>query len=768
MARRDPPELAAASQVEAVLGPTNTGKTHLALQRMLAHRTGMIGLPLRLLAREVYDRVVAAKGSDQVALVTGEEKIVPATARFWVCTVEAMPVDRPVAFLAVDEIQLAADPARGHVFTDRLLHARGLAETWFLGSDTIAPLLQRLLPEARIRAQPRLSRLSYVGRRKLVALPPRTAVVAFGVQRVYEIAERLRARHGGAAVVTGALSPRARNAQVALFQEGAVRHLVATDAIGMGLNLDVHHVALAGLRKFDGRAMRGLRPDELAQVAGRAGRHRRDGTFGETAGVPSLEAEVVEALEAHAFPPLTRLVWRNPDLDPSSLDALLASLQRPPPRRELVPVRAPDDTRVLEVLARDPAVRARVTDPAGVRLLWEICGIPDFGGVLPEAHAGLLAQIHAQLLLGDGRLPSDWLARQLDRLDRPEGDLETLTARIAGVRTWTFVANRSAWTDDPEGWQARTRALEDRLSDALHERLTARFVDDRASVLVRAVASPEAPPVVEADGAVHAGGEALGRLDGLGFVASSGGGSAPTRRAVRALVEPLVAARLERLLSSPDEALDVDEDGGVRWEGAALARLVRGSDWRVPGLRLLRHEGLPGAARGRLAAHLEGWLRRWLAALTAELDALTPWAPAARGLVHALAREGGALDLHADPFGLDGLASADRRELAAHGVRLGRRWVVHPPTLDRAPQRRLLWRVGQGSAPPLPGTGVEPWRARWPAPVARALGFVPAAGWMLRVDVAEAVLAGERPASREVRQALRGLVGGGIGGRPRR
>ncbi|MCH8036346.1 MAG: hypothetical protein IIC53_04390, partial [Proteobacteria bacterium] len=506
------------SRVTAVLGPTNTGKTYLAIERMLGHRSGMIGFPLRLLARENYDRVVAIKGARQVALVTGEEKILPPRARYFLCTVESMPLDRPVAFLGVDEIQLCADPDRGHVFTERLLHARGLEETMFLGAETIRPILRRLVPEAQVITRPRFSTLTYSGACKLTRLPPRSAVVAFSAAEVYAMAELLRRQRGGTAVVLGALSPRTRNAQVAMFEAGEVDYLVATDAIGMGLNLDLDHVAFAKLVKFDGRNVRRLSPAEVGQIAGRAGRHMSDGTFGTTGEVGALEPDLVEAVEAHRFDPLRALYWRNRDLDFRSPRLLLRALERRPPEPELIRVRKADDLTALAALARDPEIAELAGNPGAVRLLWEVCQVPDFQQILSDQHARLLGRIYRFLAAGEERLPEDWVARQIDRIDRSDGDIDTLTARIAHIRTWTYVANRGDWLDDAGHWQERTRAVEDKLSDALHERLTQRFVDRRAATLVRRLrAGDDLLAAVKADGEVVVEGEFVGRLEGFRF-----------------------------------------------------------------------------------------------------------------------------------------------------------------------------------------------------------------------------------------------------------
>src|SRR6187200_3040590 len=470
--------------VTAVLGPTNTGKTHLAIERMLGHSSGIIGLPLRLLAREVYNKVAARAGTEAVALVTGEEKIKPPHPRYWVSTVEAMPRDLDVAFLAIDEVQLGADLERGHVFTDRMLNRRGREETLVLGAQTVRPMVERLLPGAHVLTRPRLSQLSFAGEKKITRLPRRSAIVAFSVEEVYAIAELIRRQRGGAAVVLGALSPRTRNAQVDLYQSGDVEYLVATDAIGMGLNLDVDHVAFASDRKFDGYQFRKLNPAELAQIAGRAGRAQRDGTFGTTGRCPPFEDDLVRALESHSFEPIKVLQWRNTDLEFASIGALQASLAMTPTEPGLTRAPIAEDILVLEHSARDEEIRAMATNHNAVERLWEVCQVPDYRKISPATHAELAVTLYG-FLMREGNIPTDWFARQVALADRTDGDIDTLSNRIAHVRTWTFVANRPDWLGDPDHWQGVTRAVEDKLSDALHERLAERFVDRRTSVLMR-------------------------------------------------------------------------------------------------------------------------------------------------------------------------------------------------------------------------------------------------------------------------------------------
>ena len=592
-------------RVLAVLGPTNTGKTHFAVERMLAHRSGLIGFPLRLLAREIYDRIAAERGAGAVALITGEERIEPPTARYFVATVEAMPEDLEVSFLAVDEIQLCADPERGHVFTDRLLRARGRDETMFLGADTIRPLIRQLVPEAELISRPRFSTLTYVEPAKVTRLPSRSAVVAFTAQEVYALAELVRRRRGGAAVVLGALSPRTRNAQVALYQAGEVDHLIATDAIGMGLNMDIGHVALASLVKFDGRERRRLHAHEIGQIAGRAGRHMRDGTFGTTPEVGGLDTRTIEAVEGHEFPALRQLRWRNPALDLASLEDLLETLDTEPPAACLLRTRNALDHVSLKVLARRPQVRDRAGTPAGVRLLWAVCQVPDFRKTLTDAHLDLLETIFVQLA-ERGRLPVDWVADQVVRLERVDGDIDALISRLAHIRTWTYVAYRADWLDDALHWQGRTRAVEDALSDALHERLTQRFVDRRTQALLKGLHGDGQLATIDDDGAILVEGQAVGRVEGLRYTIQPTGVDMERRvlsAAAKRALGPELRSRAKALLAASDEALRLDDHGRIVWRPARgaegpVGQLRPGPSPLVPRLELLVADSLHGPTRG--------------------------------------------------------------------------------------------------------------------------------------------------------------------------
>jgi ATP-dependent RNA helicase SUPV3L1/SUV3 len=634
-----------ASAITALLGPTNTGKTHRAIERMLEHSSGMIGLPLRLLAREVYDRVTARVGESRVALVTGEEQRIPPRPSYWIATVEAMPLDRPVEFLAVDEVQLAAHDQRGHVFTSRILSARGTKETWLLGSATMRPILADLVPTARQVEHPRLSRLSYAGTVPLARVPARSAVVAFSVSHVYEIAERIRARKGGAAVVLGALSPRTRNAQVAMFQAGEVDWLVATDAIGMGLNLDVEHVAFGALRKFDGRDVRDVDEAELAQIAGRAGRWVQDGTFGAITPL-DVPAGVAAAIEGHHFAPIRRVRWRNDVLDFASLDALRDSLRLPSPRKILAPVRDAEDSSALERLAvRDDVARAARGEEA-VRLLWDVCTVPDFRKLLLEVHVDFLERLFLELARR-GRLSDDWIGAHVRELDASDGDVETLVARIASVRTWTYVANRETWLDSAREWQERTRALEDRLSDALHDRLVMRFVDvkkGRANVPARARPS-RARRAIEADEDVF---DAPPVAEGHPFAKLAAMRVALAPRGPARTGDVGSAAWIEEVIESAHAELRLDVSGRIVHvaSGRPIAEVARGSAIALPDVRVIDDGGLGAGAQRRLHRRALAFARdvvsellggaRDVAAASTESSTSMEASAAVRGLVHRL------------------------------------------------------------------------------------------------------------------------------------
>ncbi|MFA4952298.1 helicase-related protein [Brevundimonas sp.] len=736
----------APSRVVAVLGPTNTGKTHLAVERMLGHASGMIGLPLRLLAREIYDRIVKRRGVSSVALVTGEEKIVPPRAQFFVCTVEAMPLERQVEFLAIDEIQLVADPERGHVFTQRLLHARGRFETMFLGAGTMAPLIRSLIPDVEIVTRERLSTLTYAGSKKLTRLPPRSAIVAFSTDQVYAIAELIRRQRGGAAVVMGSLSPRTRNAQVELFQSGEVDFLVATDAIGMGLNMDVDHVAFAGLRKFDGRRTRWLHAHEIGQIAGRAGRHLRDGTFGVTAEATELDQDIVEQVVEHRFDPVEAAEWRNARLDFDTLPDLLRSLTVTSGFRGLNLTQPALDETLLRRAIKDEDV-ARISRSRGtIMRLWEACQLPDFQKTTLDEHARLSKEIFQALTGRHGRLTQDWIAPRFAEVDRDDGQIDQLSARLSGVRTLSYIANRPDWLDQAQGWRERTKALEERLSDVLHERLTARFVDRRTTALMRALnVTEDTVADVGSDGAVVVEGHAVGQLNGIDFQIEKGAGALEDRalrHAARQAVTPEIARRLGLLAADTDDAFAVLPDGAVLWRGAQAGQ-VTGGDWFAPRVRLLGDLG-PVAARERAQRRLEAWLaaeagralrplRRLRTAVeTGALKGLP------RGLAFRLLESGGMLDRRDVERDLAALSQVERRTLKTFGIRVGAHSVWLPALLKDRPRAVAQAFVAREPFRPAGTLTLLP----DPAPSPRllsAFGLRAVGRWALSVDVLEAI-----------------------------
>lgn len=747
-----------------MLGPTNTGKTHLAIDRMLAHSSGLIGLPLRLLAREVYQRCVARVGTENVALITGEEKIRPKNPRYWVSTVEAMPKDIDVAFVAVDEVQLAADFERGHLFTDRILNLRGREETWLLGAATVRGILTKLLPGMDVIQRPRLSMLTFAGEKKLTRLPRRSAIVAFSADEVYAIAELIRRQTGGAAVVLGALSPRTRNAQVEIFQSGDIDYLVATDAIGMGLNLDVDHVAFASDRKFDGYQFRQLSAAEMAQIAGRAGRAQRDGTFGTTGRCAPFEADLVERLETHTFEPVKVLQWRNHDLDFSSLHALEASLSIIPKAEGLTRAPIADDMQVLERASRDPEIADLARGQDAIRKLWAVCQIPDYRKVAPAAHSELVLTLYG-FLMREGSIPADWIAEQVALADRPEGDIDTLSNRIAQVRTWTFAANRSDWLRDPEHWQGITRAVEDRLSDALHERLTQRFVDRRTSVLMRRLReNTRLETEVKENGEVIVEGHIIGRLQGFEFAADASGGG-PDAKALRAAAQKALAGEIEKRAEELDKAGDdkivLANDGLLRWKGEPVAKLVAGDVALKPRAQLIADEQLTGAPRDNVAARIDRWIEAHIEKLLGPLNALAKAEDVtgmARGVAFQLVESLGVLDRENVADEVKGLDQEARGQLRKYGVRFGAYHVYVPALLKPAPRQLALtlWALkhgglaqkGMSELPALASSGRTsiPNDREIPKSLYRAAGYRVAGTRAVRVDILERLADLIRPA----------------------
>lgn len=757
-------ERAPGAGVTAVLGPTNTGKTHLAIERMLGHSSGVIGLPLRLLAREVYNKIVARVGPEAVALITGEEKIKPKSPRYWVSTVEAMPRDLDVSFLAVDEVQIASDLERGHVFTDRILNRRGRDETLLLGAATMRPIIERLLPGVSMITRPRLSQLEFAGDRKITRQPRRTAIVAFSADEVYAIAELIRRQHGGAAVVLGSLSPRTRNAQVAMFQNGDVDYLVATDAVGMGLNLDVDHVAFASDRKYDGYQFRRLTPAEFAQIAGRAGRATRNGTFGTTGRCAPFEPELVNALQNHTFDNVKMLQWRNSKLDFASLGALQVSLNLAPGHEALTRAPIAEDMRVLDHAARDVEVRDIAHGKAAVERLWEACQVPDYRKLSPAAHAELVTTLYG-FLMQKGRIPDAWFAAQIDQADRVDGDIDTLSARIAQIRTWTFVANRPDWLADPDHWQGIAREVENKLSDALHERLTERFVDRRTSVLMRRLReNTSLNTEIGKTGEVIVEGHVIGRLDGFTFApdaAEAGSDAKALQAAAQAVLAGEINTRAEKLGNAPDEQFVLTSDGTIRWTGDAVARLTAAEEALHPRIRIISDERLTGAPREKVQARLDLWLKTHIEKLLGpmfELSKAEDVTGIARGIAYQLVEALGVLERPKIANELKDLDQPSRATLRKYGVRFGAYHLYFPGILKPAARAlaALLWALKQDDVDLSALSGAQhlassgrtsfPVDKSLPRDAYRVLGYKQAGERAVRVDILERLADLIRPA----------------------
>jgi ATP-dependent RNA helicase SUPV3L1/SUV3 len=692
--------------VTAVLGPTNTGKTHLAIERMLGHSTGMIGLPLRLLAREVFDKVVARVGAHNVALITGEEKIKPERPRYWVCTVEAMPRDIETDFLAIDEIQLCGDPDRGHVFTDRLLHARGREETLVLGAQTMRETIEGLIPGSNFISRPRLSKLSYAGEKKMTRLPPRSAIIAFSASEVYAIAELIRRQRGGTAVVLGSLSPRTRNAQVALYQTGQVEYLVATDAVGMGLNLNLEHVAFSATRKFDGVHHRNLTAGEMGQIAGRAGRYMTDGTFGVTGSADGLEPGLVEQLENHSFESVRVLQWRNRKLDFGTLDRLRDSLRAVPGDARLSRVRMAEDVLALETLSGEGSVREYASTPAAVTRLWELCQIPDYRKISAANHAELIGSLYTFLMGPEKYVPEDWFAKQVAFADRTDGDIDTIANRIAHIRTWTFVANRSDWLKDPVHWQERTRAIEDSLSDALHERLTQRFVDARTSALMKSMRdNEELTADISDDGEVKVENHSIGRLKGFSFwpdTSAEGDNGKAARHAAQVVVVRELGMRARRVAAAKTDAFKLTKAARILWRDDEIGYLEVSADPLKPTVMLITDEHMAATDKEKVQVRLDAWLLEIVGDRLKPLVELTKAEDVtglARGIAFQMTENLGALKRETIADDIKSLDQSARAVLRKYGVRFGAFNIFFPLMLKPAAAELALtlWILKHGT-----------------------------------------------------------------------
>ena len=712
----------------------------------------MIGLPLRLLAREVYDSIKEMRGASVVALVTGEERIIPPTAQYWVCTTEAMPVGNYTEFLAVDEIQLCADPERGYVFTDRLLHARGQKETLFLGAETMKKVVQQLVPSARIESRERFSKLAYSGSSKISRTQPRTAIVAFTVDEVYFAADVARRQRGGAAVVMGALSPRTRNAQVGIYQNGDVDILVATDAIGMGLNLDINHVAFVGLSKFDGQKIRNLAPNELAQIAGRAGRYRTPGTFGVTGTCPSIDRYIVESIEQNRFRPIQRIFWRNNKIDFRSIQALMYTLAKSDDNPLLAQARKASDVTALEGIAQTPEIVKYLVSHADVKLLWHVCQIPDFRKFGSTQHLELVKTIYT--FIHDGEyIPSDWIERQVLRIDNTNGDIETLATNLAFIRTWTYVAQRANWVENTHYWRERSSAIEDRLSDALHDRLTQRFIDRRTSILVKSL-KQEGKLVADLNisGQLCLDGQVLGEFQGFRFNRSLG--STPeeervSKAACAKLLGPEYLIRARQLSNAPDNELGLSEQGGILWGESAIGQLIVGHDIYQPGIKIFVDEEVEKDVveiiKRRIDAYIDHMIAQNLEKLL-EIRNDEQLTGNVRGFAFRLVENFGILNRADVAKDVSELDQESRALLRKYGVKFGQHTIfMYSAIRPKATQLRvLLWSLSSGfeefPPPPPPGLTTIPKNSNMPDGYYPVSGFVDLGTRAVRVDILDRLM----------------------------
>ena len=601
------------NKITAVLGPTNTGKTHLAIETMLSFDTGMIGFPLRLLAREVYDKVIKKVSLDKVALITGEEKIIPTNAKYYLCTVESMPIDKELDFVGVDEIQMCADHERGHIFTDRLLNLRGIKLTMLMGSNTIRPIISNLDDDIEFINRTRLSKLSYVGHKKISRIQRKTAIIAFSAEEVYAIAELIRRQKGGASIVMGSLSPKTRNAQVELYQSGDVDFLVATDAIGMGINMDLDHVYFSNLKKFDGKKLRKLNLAEIGQIAGRAGRYLNNGNFGITGECKEINADEVDLLENHKFEEIQSLFWRNSDLNFESPFKLLKSLEEKPNRRWLRKIHECEDEKALKFFLRDKNLENIKFDKDKLSLLWECCQIPDFVKKTYGNHYEVIENVFKYLTSEKGKITDDYMRLQLVKLDKLDGNVDSLSNRIANVRTWSYVSNKNNWIENQNYWIEKTKHLEDKLSDRLHEELTKTFIDKRASVLARGLKQDmEFDTKILENNEVMIDDQFIGKINGLKLELDLKKGALETdikslKKAARQTVGPELQKRIDTITETG--LIELNEDFKIYWRKSPIAKLQPGRDYLNPNIVLIVDDILEIDQLKKLDNYLVKWLK---------------------------------------------------------------------------------------------------------------------------------------------------------------
>ena len=689
------------NKITAVLGPTNTGKTHLAIETMLSFDSGMIGFPLRLLAREVYDKVIQKVGLDKVALITGEEKIIPDNSKYYLCTVESMPIDKQLDFVGVDEIQMCADHERGHIFTDRLLNVRGIKLTMFMGSNTIKNIISKLDDDIEFINRNRLSKLFYAGHKKISRINRKTAIIAFSAEEVYAIAELIRRQKGGAAIVMGSLSPKTRNAQVELYQSGDVDFLVATDAIGMGINMDLDHVYFSNLKKFDGKKLRKLNLSEIGQIAGRAGRYLNDGSFGVTGECKEIGPEEIDLLENHKFEEVQSLFWRNSNLNFNNPGTLIKSLDEKPNKSWLRKIHECEDEKALKFFLRDKNFENVEFNKEKLSLLWECCQIPDFVKKTYGNHYEVIGNVFKYLNSKNGRITDDYMRLQLMKLDKLEGNVDSLSNRIANVRTWSYVSNKKNWIENHDYWIEKTKLLEDKLSDRLHEELTKTFIDKRASVLARGLKQDmDFNTKILENNDVMIDDQFIGKINGLKLELDLKKGALETdikslKKAARQTVGPELERRIQMIIDT--NLIELHDDFKIYWNKSPIGRLVSGKDYLNPNIELIVDDILEQNQKQKLIHFLENWLMNKITIILkslVDLKDLKEKNSSIKALAYQLYEQNGVLKREQVSDYLKNLGQNERKILRDLGVRFGRYHIFLHRLIkpDAVSLRTLLWK----------------------------------------------------------------------------
>ena len=687
-------------KIIALLGPTNTGKTHVAIEKMLEHDSGIFGLPLRLLAREVYEKCIEKVGVEKVALITGEEKIIPGTAQYFICTVESMPKDKEVDFVAIDEIQMCADRERGHVFTQRMLEARGTKATMFLGSQVMAQIINDLINGVVFEKKERYSNLSYSGIKKISRLDRKVAIIAFSIEEVYAIAELVRRQKGGAAVIMGSLSPKTRNSQVGLYQSGDVDYLIATDAIGMGLNMDINEIYFSNLKKFDGKKTRRLNLIEMSQIAGRAGRYKNDGGFGTTGDCETLNSDEIEKIERHQLPETKMIYWRNSKLDFGSPETLITSLELKPKQKNLIRANDSLDESVLRFFLKKGA--NNIIYHKNLDMLWECCQIPDFEKKAYGQHINTVDKVFQFLTTRKNKIPSSFMRDQLKGLEKDHGNVDLLSHRLSNVRTWSYVANKKNWVENSDYWVQLTKSIEDKLSDKLHDELTKSFIDKKISILSRSLKQDIILNTKINDASkIHIDGQLMGELKGLKFLIEVTSKTLDTdiksiKKAVRKGVEEELIKRVEEILSN--EEIKIDSENKIIWKNNPIARLKKGNNYLNPEIDIIADDSLNLESKTKLISYLNKWLNNHINEVLGDLIKLTRHKiknQYLRGLVFQLYENNGVVKRSEIDQIVQSIPADERKKLWGMGIKIGRYHIYLPRMLKpKAVEFRIgLWKI---------------------------------------------------------------------------